>query len=87
MMYEDMQVDCRKLPSTKTALKTKNENKLYKQFTSLLYEYLQNDLKDIYYQSELSSYFRLFFAAKSGLADGTIYDLSTQLVQMQNEAP
>jgi hypothetical protein len=43
MMFGEMEVDCRNVPSGKTALKTANENKLYERFITLINTYLENE--------------------------------------------
>ncbi|MEI8092204.1 MAG: hypothetical protein WCG98_08720 [bacterium] len=41
--YGNLQIDCNSIPSGKTALKTKNENKLYESFINILQPYLQQN--------------------------------------------
>jgi hypothetical protein len=90
MMLGEMEVDCRNIPSWKTALKTTNENKLYEKFISLVESYLKDQWKDLYYNSDIQTYFTFLRAdkktIKAGIPDvvtshGNVaaYDLQSQI--------
>ena len=67
MMYKDLKIWCRTIPSTKTATKTKWENKLYEWFIGLIDQYLKDNWKELYYTPQLQTFFSLFHADKQGI--------------------
>ena len=96
--YGNLQIDCNNIPSGKTALKTKNENKLYESFIKILQPYLQNTRSEIFYDSNIHPYFTLLRTAKKNISAGVVhvqtshgdvpvYDLSAQLHVIETFSP
>lgn len=96
--YGNLQIDCNSIPSGKTALKTKNENKLYESFINILQPYLQQNRWNVFYQSNVYPYFTLLWAAKKNISAGLVdvqtshgavpvYDLSAQLHVIETFSP
>ena len=96
--YGNLQIDCNSIPSGKTALKTKNENKLYESFINILQPYLQQNRWNVFYQSNVYPYFTLLWTAKKNISAGLVdvqtshgavpvYDLSAQLHVMETFSP
>lgn len=96
--YGNLQIDCNSIPSGKTALKTKNENKLYESFINILQPYLQQNRWNVFYQSNVYPYFTLLRAAKKNISAGLVdvqtshwavpvYDLSAQLQVIETFSP
>lgn len=63
--YYDQFLTCRSLPASKTSIKLKNENKLYKTYFSLFQNYLMKDRSTLYYNTDIKIYFDTFKQAKS----------------------
>lgn len=96
--YGDIQIDCNNIPSGKTALKTKNENKLYESFIKILQTYLQQNRWDVYYQSNVYPYFTLLRASKKDISawsssrttpygEVPVYDISAQIQLLETYSP
>ena len=96
--YGNMQIDCNNIPSGKTALKTKNENKLYESFIKVLQPYLQQSWAEVFYSSDVHSYFTLLWASKKDISAGQnqistshgdvpVYDISAQLHVIETYSP
>jgi len=81
---------CRKIPAGKTSIRLKNENKLYKNYISLIEGYLSRDRKLLIQNTKIGEYLDIFKEAKKALKNGQqkiqignsradIYDLKEQL--------
>jgi len=81
---------CRSLPASKTSIKLKNENKLYKTYFNLFQNYLIKDWSTLYYNTDIKTYFDTFKQAKSEVLkfgqvvsfsgqQFNVYDLSGQI--------
>ncbi len=66
--YYDQFLTCRSLPASKTSIKLKNENKLYKTYFSLFQNYLMKDWSTLYYNTDIKTYFDTFKQAKSSVS-------------------
>lgn len=86
----NIQIDCNNIPSGKTALKTKQENRMYKSFINLLQPYLKEHWSTIFYESKVYPYFSLLRAAKKNISAGIgqistshgqvpVYDIQEQI--------
>ena len=72
MTYKDQVLNCKKLPSTKTVWKDKQELKLYKNYVSTIQSYLKNQWPTFYSNSELKDYFNALAESKDYIANGKI---------------
>lgn len=88
--YFDQMLTCRQLPASKTSIKLKNENKLYKTYVGLLQNYLIKNRSTLYFNTPINDYFTILKNAKSQIKDFSsivsisgqqfnIYDLSGQI--------
>ncbi len=88
--YYDQFLTCRSLPASKTSIKLKNENKLYKTYFTLFQNYLMKDRSTLYYNTDIKIYFDTFKQAKSTVSkfnqtvsisgqQFNVYDLSGQI--------
>ena len=88
--YFDQMLTCRSLPASKTSIKLKNENKLYKTYFNLFQNYLIKDWSTLYYNTDIKTYFDTFKQAKSEVLkfgqvvsfsgqQFNVYDLSGQI--------
>lgn len=66
--YYDQFLTCRSLPESKTSIKLKNENKLYKTYFGLFQNYLMKDWSTLYYNTDIKTYFDTFKQAKSSVS-------------------
>jgi len=98
MMFGSMEVDCRNVPSGKTPLKLKNQNKVYKSFVNTLHRYVKNSWKELYYQTQTKLYFDLLWSAKKRIDQGdyvfysshgpiSLFDIQAQLGVLQTYSP
>jgi len=72
-------ITCRQLPASKTSIKLKNENKLYKTYFSLFQNYLMKDWSTLYYNTNIKTYFDIFKQSKSEVSKfGRIVSISGQ---------
>ena len=62
--YDGQSYLCKKIPAGKAALKTTQEQKLYKWFSSLIKSYLINDRQPLYYDTDIKQYFDLLAESK-----------------------
>lgn len=62
-------LSCRSLPTSKTSIKLKNENKLYKTYTNLLQEYLRKNRSTLFYSTAIKEYFATLSQAKKAVDD------------------
>lgn len=72
MTYKNQKLNCKKLPSTKTARKDKQELKLYKNYISSVQSYLRNQWPTFYSNSDLKSYFTALSESKDYISNGQI---------------
>lgn len=72
MTYKDQKINCKKLPSTKTARKDKQELKLYKNYMTTIQNYLKNQWPTFYGNSQLKNYFWALGEAKDYISAGKI---------------
>ena len=90
VVYMDESLICRKIPAGKTSIKLKNENKLYKNYITLIEWYLDKDWKLLLQNTKLGEYVSIFQEAKKWLKNGQqkilignswvdVYDLKEQL--------
>ena len=88
--YFDQMLACRQLPASKTSIKLKNENKLYKTYVGLLQNYLIKDRSTLYFNTPLVDYFNVLKNAKAQIKNFSstitigdqqfnLYDLSWQI--------
>jgi len=86
----DQTLLCRNIPPGKTSIKLKNENKLYKNYISLIEGYLSTDRKMLLENTKIGDYISVFKNAKKYLKVGKqkiqignswadVYDLKEQL--------
>lgn len=66
--YYDQILVCRSLPASKTSIKLKNENKLYKTYFALFQNYLMKNRSTLYYNTDVKTYFDTFKQAKSSVS-------------------
>jgi len=66
--YKDKSFLCKNIPAGKAALKTIQEQKLYKWFASLVKQYIVANRKDLYYATPLKTYFDLVAENKKLIA-------------------
>ncbi len=96
--YYDQFISCRSLPASKTSIKLKNENKLYKTYFSLFQNYLIKYWSTLYYNTDIKTYFDTFKQSKSEVSKfGRVisingqqfnaYDLSGQIQLMTKNNP
>jgi hypothetical protein len=64
-------MDCHNPTVSKTSIKLKNENKLYKNYINLIQSYLQNQRKTLWYESDITKYFKTFSDAKKALKNNS----------------
>jgi len=57
LRYNDESFLCKNIPAGKAALKTTQEQKLYKWFASLVKQYIVNNRKSLYYDTPIKEYF------------------------------
>ncbi len=62
--YDGQSYLCKKIPAGKAAIKTTQEQKLYKWFSSLIKSYLMQDRKPLYYDTDIKRYFDLLAKSK-----------------------
>jgi len=90
VVYQEQFLSCRKLPTSKTSVKLKNENKLYKTYFSLIQNLLIKERSTLYYNTDLRIYFDTFRQAKAEVSkfwsvvtisweNFDAYDLDSQL--------
>ena len=72
MTYKDQKLNCKKLPSTKTARKDRQELKLYKNYMSSVLSYLRNQWPTFYSNSDLKNYFIALSESKNYILNGKI---------------
>ncbi len=88
--YYNQFLSCRLLPASKTSIKLKNENKLYKSYFAVFQDYLIKNRSTLYYNTDIKTYFDTFKQAKNQLIKHNslllinnqkidIYDLSWQI--------
>lgn len=85
--YQDQILSCRSLPSSKTSIKLKNENKLYKTYTNLLETYLRKNRSTLFYSTTIKEYFAVLSQAKKAINnfESTIV-ISGQQIDVQDIA-
>lgn len=90
VIYMDQEILCRNIPAGKTSIKLKNENKLYKNYITMIEWYLQKDWAILLKNTKLWEYLSTFKDAKKALKKWQqkiqlgdklvdIYDLKEQL--------
>lgn len=85
--YEDQILSCRSLPASKTSIKLKNENKLYKTYTNLLQDYLRKNWSTLFYSSDIQNYFATLSQAKKAVDNfESILVISGQQIDVQDIA-
>ncbi len=72
MSYKGQKINCKKLPSTKTSWKDKQELKLYKNYMSTIQSYLRNQWPIFYSNSQLKNYFTALGESKDYISAGQI---------------
>lgn len=72
MTYKDQKINCKKLPSTKTARKDKQELKLYKSYMSTIQSYLKNQWPTFYTNTSLQDYFIALSQSKDSISAGRL---------------
>ena len=72
MTYKDQKINCKKLPSTKTARKDKQELKLYKNYMTTIQNYLKNQWPTFYSNTSLQDYFMALSQSKDAISAGKL---------------
>ncbi len=83
--YKEQSFLCKNIPAWKAALKTIQEQKLYKWFASLVKQYIINNWKSLYYDTPIKEYFDRVAADKKLIAGWiTHVDIYGQSVLVTN---
>lgn len=96
--YKEQSFLCKRIPASKAEIKATQEQKLYKWFASLIKQYIINNWKSLYYDTQLKQYFDLVAQNKKLIADGisniniygqlvSITDLKEQLSIIEKTLP
>ncbi len=87
--YMEQSFLCKRIPASKAELKTMQEQKLYKWFTSLIKQYIVNKRKSLYYDTSLKEYFDLVAQNKKLIAQWKtnvdIYGQSIPVVDLKQQ--
>jgi len=77
--YYDQLIVCHSLPYSKTSIRLKNENKLYKIYFGLFQNYLIKNWSTLYYNTDIKIYFDTFKKAKAEVSKfGHVVSISGQ---------
>ena len=71
--YKDKALLCKHIPAGKAAIKTTQEQKMYKWFTSLIKQYILTNWKDLYYSTPIKTYYDLVAKNKKLIASWVTY--------------
>lgn len=85
IQYQDELFLCKRIPASKAEIKTIQEQRMYRGFSSLIKSYLMDDRKPVYYDTDIKRYYDLLSNSKKLIAKGyTQVDIYGQKIPVTN---